>query len=562
MSDDRAVRSLLNQILTGNLTRRQAVARAAALGLTPLALSRAMTQAVAAQEMRTVAFESIPGPPWQGGARGGTGRVAWPDDAITLDPPLAYDLGGYYGIANFYRGLLYYGLNTEPQLDLAESMEVSDDAQFYRFRIKPGVTFHNGRELTAADFKFTWERASSPALASWVQGFLSSVEGHTEFVAGEADEITGIAVVDDYTIELSLIQPDVTIPGVLAIPPFYALPADEVEAAGDDYQFTMGTGPWKIEEFDQAQRRYRCSRFEDYVYADSLPYFDSLEWEWGIDRSLQAQRVERGELDAMGANVLAATALQLQQSGAGEDELQLWESLTIVWYEFDVTQLPFDNKLVRQAVNHAFNRERLQRLLIQPSGHFYPTALLGFDPEATVYAYDPEKARALLDEAGVTDLSITVPIWASDTDGGQIQQLLQQDLAEVGITVELKQDPGSDNEYGSSLRGMYPVWPRGWGMGLPDPAELYNSMMKTGAPANYGGYGNEEVDRLGAEAQRTTDPAARGELYAQAEQILLDDAPYIFIGVRQWGTLKRLELQNFMWEPVLYEHWDRYWLQG
>jgi ABC-type transport system substrate-binding protein len=560
VSESNAMRMLLDQILTGRLTRRQALTCAAALGVTPLALSHAVTQAVAAQEMRTVTFETIPGPPWEGGTRGGAGRVAWPEDAITLDPPLAYDLGGYYGIANFYRGLLYYGLNTEPQLDLAESMEISENATFYRFRIKPDVTFHNGRTLTANDFKFTWERASSPELGSWVQGFLGSVEGHADFVAGDADEIGGIKIVDDLTIELTLSQPDVTIPGVLAIPPFYVLPAEEVQAEGENFQFTMGTGPWKLEEFDQAQRRYRCSRFENYVYAESLPYFDTLEWEWGITPTLEAQRVQRGELEAMGANVPAATALQLQQGGAGDDALQVWDSLSIVWYEFDVTQPPFDNPLVRQAVNHAFNRDRLQRLLVQPTGHFYPTAVLGYDPEATVYAYDPERAKALLAEAGVSDLAITIPIWGEDQ--GESQQLLQQDLAAVGITVTLQQDPADENQYGAKLRGMYPVWPRGWGMGLPDPAELYNSMMKTGAPANYGGYSNEEVDRLGAEAQRTTDSAARGELYAQAEQLLIDDAPYLFVGVRQWGTLKRPELQNFTWEPVLYEHWDRYWLQG
>ena len=210
-----------------------------------------------------------------------------------------------------------------------------------------------------------------------MQGFLGSVEGHADFVAGDADEISGIKIVDDLTIELTLSQPDVTIPGVLAIPPFYVLPAEEVQAEGEKFQFTMGTGPWKLEEFDQAQRRYRCSRFEDYVYAESLPYFDTLEWEWGITPTLEAQRVQRGELEAMGANVPAATALQLQQGGAGEDTLQLWESLNIVWYEFDVTQPPFDNPLVRRAVNHAFNRDRLQRLLIQPTGHFYPTACSG-----------------------------------------------------------------------------------------------------------------------------------------------------------------------------------------
>ena len=101
--------------------------------------------------------------------------------------------------------------------------------------------------------------------------------------------------------------------------------------------------------------------------------------------------------------------------------------------------------MVRQAVNHAFNRERLQRLLIQPTGHFYPTAVLGYDPEATVYAYDPERAKALLAEAGVSGLEITIPIWGEDQ--GESQQLLQQDLAAVGITVTLQQDPADENEY-------------------------------------------------------------------------------------------------------------------
>jgi ABC-type transport system substrate-binding protein len=559
---ERDRRELVERIVAGRIDRRRALARAAALGLAPAALAHALTGRTAAQATPAPTGDAaaIPGPPWEGGQRGGVGRVAWMEDTVTFDPPLAYDQVGYYGIANFYRGLLYFGLNSEPQLDLAESMDISDDGLRYTFRIKPGVTFHNGRALSAQDFKFTWERASSPTLGSWVQGFLGSVEGHADFVAGTAEEITGIRVVDDLTIELALSQPDVTIPGVLAIPPFFVLPAAEVQAEGEAFQFTMGTGPWKLDELDQTRRRYRCSRFEEYVYADRLPYLDALEWEWGVSDELQAQRVQRGELEAAGSNVPPATVLQLRQANTPEDQLQLWSTLLLNWYEFDVTRPPFDDKRVRQAVNLAFNRARLQRLLIDPTGHFYPPALLGYDANATVYPYDPERAKALLAEAGVGPIEITVPIFGDSQ--GDSQQLLQQDLAAVGITVSLTQDPATENDYGADLRGMYPVWPRGWGMGLPDPAELFNAMLKTGAPSNYGGYGNAEIDRLGAEAQRETDPAARAALYAEMEQILLDDAPYIFVGVAQWASLKRPELQNFTWEPVLYQHWDRYWLGG
>lgn len=577
MALDQDVRSLIAGLQAGTLDRRDLLLRGAALGLgsaTLIALGQAVSPASAAAVLQdgatpvpgdgtptVVEAMGIPGPPWEGGVRGGTARVAWSDDNITFDPPLAYDVGGYYGIHNFYRGLLYFGLNSEPQLDLAESMEVAEDVKTYRFAIKKGVKFHNGRELTARDFKFTWERASSPELGSWVGGFLASVTGHADFVSGTATDIAGIEVIDDHTIELQLDRPDVTIPGVLAVPPFYALPSDEVQAAGESFSFTMGTGPWKLDELDEGQRVYRCSRFEDYVYKDQLPYFDTLEWQWGVDPDLQAQRVQNGELEAMGANVRPTTVVQLQAGNTGEDQLQLWDSLTLMWYEFDVTTAPFDDVRVRQAINHAVNKERLTRLLIKPTGHFLPPALLGYDEALTVYEHNPGRARELLAEAGYADgLEIQVPIWVETQ--GDVQQLIQQDLSEVGITITLQQETGNDHDYGTGLQGgAYGLWPRSWGMGLPDPSELVNSLINTGAPSNYGGYGNSQVDALGLEAQSTVDPSRRADLYRQLEKLLVEDAAFLFLGVTQWATLKRPELQNFVWGPVLYEYWDRYWLQ-
>ncbi len=543
-----------------SIDRRTLLTRVIGSGISAVTLQHVMREPITALATQ-VSPPTIPGPPWEGGQRGGTGRVAWPDDNITLDPPLAYDLGGYYGIANFYRGLFYYGLNTEPQPDLLDSMDISDDGKHYQFKIKRGATFHNGREVSANDFKATWERACSKELASWVQGFLGSVQGHADFVNGNAGEIAGIKVIDNYTIELVLDHPDPTIPGVLGIPPFFVLPVKEMQEAGERFRFTMGSGPWKLEEFDESRRVYRCSRFPDYIYADHLPYFDELDWEWGVDSQLQAQRVLAGKLEATGANLLPATALQQQRAGAEEDVFKLWETLTIVWFDFDTTRPPFDNPLVRKAFNYALNKDRLRRLLINPTGHFYPPALLGYDVNLPVYDYDPEQARALLKDAGADGLKLTLPIWANST--GDIQQLLQQDLAEIGVTIELQQEAGDVYDYGAKLiGGRYHFWPRGWGMGLPDPSEIVNSLIGTSAPSNFTGYGNPRIDELGKEAQATLDRAKRAELYAEIERLLLDDAPFLFVGVLQWATLKRPELKNFIWEPVLFEHWDRYWLQS
>jgi peptide/nickel transport system substrate-binding protein/oligopeptide transport system substrate-binding protein len=136
----------------------------------------------------------VPGPPWEGGKRGGQGTAVWSDQSVIYDPPLAYDLGGYYGLQNFYRGLGYYALNAEPQLDQAESLDISDDGLELRFKLKSGITFHNGREVTAEDYKWTFERAMSKETGSWVQGFLSALEGHQAFVDGKAKQITGLQV--------------------------------------------------------------------------------------------------------------------------------------------------------------------------------------------------------------------------------------------------------------------------------------------------------------------------------------------------------------------------------
>ena len=340
--------------------------------------------------------------------------------------------------------------------------------------------------------------------------------GPRRFVAGEADEIGGIAAVDDLTIELTLSRPDVTIPGVLAIPPFYALPAEEVQAEGKRSSSRWDRS-WKLEELYQSQRRYRCSRFTDYIYADQLPYFDDC-LEWGITPTLEAQRVQRGELEAMGARARPDRAPAPAEWRRRAD-LQLWESLP------RLVRVRRHPPAIRRPAGAARGQPRLQpgaaaTAVDPPAGHFYPTALLGYDPEATVYAYDPERAQALLDEAEVTGLEI--PCRSGARPGREPA------AAAAGPGCGRHHgDPGAGSGQRVRIRGRLARdvsgLARGWGMGLPDPAELYNSMMKTGAHPTTAATATK---RSTASAPRRSDdrPAARGELYAQAEQILLDDA--------------------------------------
>lgn len=501
----------------------------------------------------------VPGPPWTGGIRGGSGISLWDDTSLTYDPPLAYGRGDYYGLANVFRGMTFYGVDVEPELDIAESLDLSDDGLVYTFKLRPEVTFHNGRQVVAEDFKWTYERSTSTEIGSWVQGFLSNVEGHAAFVDGSAAEITGITAPDERTLVLTLTQPDVTILGVLGIPPFYVLPREEVERLGEKWSSSpVGSGPYKLKSWDSSQRVITLERYEDYVYAEHLPYLDTVEYRWDVAPDLAYLTIAKNEAD-LTFTVPASAIPKIKQDVEQASRFKEWGSFTLNWWEFDLTQAPFDDLRVRQAVNHAFNRERIATLGYIPTGHFYPEALLGFDKSAPIYDYDPKKAMALLKEAGASDVSFTLPVFSGGASG-RVAQLLQEDMKAVGITVKIEQLDGvTPYDLGAELPEKYRMWQMTWGMGLPDPAELVASLIGTGAPSNFNSYSNPKIDQIGASATSEADRTTRGQSYAEIEKLLLEDAPYLFFGVASQPSFTSANIDNFYYDPVLFTYWDRMW---
>jgi len=504
---------------------------------------------------------TIPGPAWQGGQRGGRGINVWQDTKVDFDPLLAFGRADYYNLSNFFRGLTFLSEGSEPQLDLAEAVEISGDQLTYTFTLRDGILFHHGRPVVAEDFRWTIERAVSPAQASWVQGFMASVAGHADFVAGTADRLAGVTAPDDRTLVITLSAPDARLLAILGIPPYAVLPREEVERLGDAFRETpVGTGPYRLSSFDSAGSRMVATRFEDYIYRDHLPYLDEIEIRWNVTEDLQYLQVSRGDAD-LSMSVPSSVVGEIAADPELAARFSTPNSLDVQWWTLNVGKPPFDDVRVRQAINHAVNLSRTAAFGVNPTGHLYPPTLLGYADSAPVYAHDPDRARALLAEAGVTGLEMRVGVMTSATaDNVRIAQLFAQDLEAVGIAVVLEQRQESAFDVAADLRENYHMWNMSWGMGLPDPSELATNHFGTGGSANLAGYSNPAIDALAQAALGITDRAARGLAYAEIEAAVLTEAPFLFLGIRPLNSLRSARLQNFVYDPAIWTYWDRYWV--
>jgi ABC-type transport system substrate-binding protein len=564
----------VGQVREGRIDRREFVRRLAVLGLAPSAIAalvaacggdddEARPETAPSETGATSDDASVPGFAWEGGTSGGEATVVWPDETLIFDPPVTYGTGAYYGLHNFYRGLTFFGGDPaapEPQPDIAESVDVSSDGLRYNFKLKQGVTYHNGSQLVAADVKACYERCTTVE-GTWAGPFLARVTGYQDYVDGKAGDIPGLKAVGDHEFEIQLDSPDATILGALAIPPLLLYPVAEVERLGDQWPVNpVGTGPYRLDTFDDAASEWQASRFEDYIYADKLPYLDTLTWQWNVTQELQVLRVQRGEADAM--TFPPSSAIQDLQ-GLG-DQFKTWTSLELRYFPMNVNLAPLDNLKVRQALNYAFNRERTKQFLVEPNGRYYPPSLFGFRDDLEGWTYDPEQAKALLDEGGYDGEELVALFVEAPTTPGhdQIWQLIQQDFEQVGVKLTLERTEGVVADHAKEIAtGKYHIWHQHWGMGLPDPSELTSSLIGTKAPLNYGGYSNPDLDNLANQAIGESDQGARADLYGQIEETLLADAPMLFLGAGIVPTFRTMRVQNFYFEPIYWEHWDRYWVQ-
>jgi peptide/nickel transport system substrate-binding protein/oligopeptide transport system substrate-binding protein len=498
--------------------------------------------------------------------QGGAITITYKDDVATLDPAIGYDWQNWSMIKSLFDGLMDYEPGTTTlRPELAESYEISPDGKIFTFKLRPGVKFHNGREMTADDVKYSLDRVTNPKTQSPGAGFFHSIKGYDAMAGGSAQSLEGVTVVDPHTVKIELTQADATFLHVMALNFAHIVPKEEVEKYGADFgKHPVGTGAFKLTEWTLGQRLV-FERNPDY-WRKGIPHLDKITFEIGQEPIVALLRLQKGEIDIPGDGIPPAKFQEVMNDPEQKARVVVGGQLHTGYVTMNTQMKPFDNVKVRQAVNMAINKDRIVQLINNravPANQPLPPSMPGYDKEFKGYAYDVAKAKQLLADAGFAD-GFETELYAMNADPNpRIAQAIQQDLAAVGIKAGLKVlDQASVIAAGGQKDGAPMVWSGGmaWIADFPDPSDFYGPILGCGSAVpggwNWAWYCNKDLDAKGVEADAITDPAKaeeRNKKWSEIFDKVMEDAPWAPVFNEERFTMKSPRMggaDNLYVDPV------------
>jgi oligopeptide transport system substrate-binding protein len=498
--------------------------------------------------------------------RGGTLRLGFPVDWRTLDPAIAFDADAAPLDKLLFRGLIDFddGIGLVP--DQASDWNISPDGKTYTFHLKPGMRFSNGREVEAEDYVFSFERILNPKTGSPGQTYFLGILGASEFNEGKAPHVRGLHAPDRRTLIIELKDPQFSFRYVLTMNFADVLPRDVVRQFGNDFQYHLtGSGPYRVTDW----RRGMSWRFErNPYYTSSDGYVNAVEIMIGGDRTLMGMMVERGEIHW--AQASQADYVRFKRDPRLCSWLELVGTASTDYFFMNTELKPFNDVRVRHALSHAINPVRVTELAgsyNQPAHEIVPPSMPWSNPGLPRYDYNPERARALLREAGYPDgFNTELYYIVSRLDDARVAQGIQQDLGEVGVQVELK--PVSYNAFEVKARAhrQVPCGLWGWFQDYPDPSDfldvLFNGERITDTDCNnVAFYNNPEVNRRIDQAGVSNDANERTRLFREAEAAIMTDAPWVPILHERIPMLRHPSLHGAVPHPVWLWRYQYMWLE-
>jgi ABC-type transport system substrate-binding protein len=436
--------------------------------------------------------------------------------------------------------LVYRDENFEIQPSLAEEWSVADDGVTWTFNLREGVTFHDGTPFNADAVIANFERWEDPNLRN------------STLVNIVAPALASFEAVDEYTVQLVTDEPRSGVLGMLSGWGVQLVSPTALEEFGDDIGTQqVGTGPFRVDAM-VAGESLRLVRNEDYW--GGAPLLEAIEFRTIAEPSARTAALLGGEVDLSYA-VEASQIPNLE----GQDGIVLLEQSSIVeqWIEINECEPPLDNKLVRQALNYAVDMEEIKNVVYGGYLNVFqgpvPTDMFEPDPavlEEHAFEYNPDRARELLEEAGVSDISLSLN-FNPGTTFQRFGEVLQGQLAEVGIELQLNRLSEALMEE-AYISGNYVLQFDGFSNSSGDPWQLLATQLVTTASNNqacHTGY-DELTDQIGA----SLEDAERAEHMNALYEVYFDQAPYLATSTSVIVFAMRDSVQGFVGYPNLDFH--------
>jgi peptide/nickel transport system substrate-binding protein len=542
--------SAIRRLMSQHSDRRSVLKAAAAAGLIPVLSSATVAQraAAAAQDAQPV--------------KGGT-FVTLAHDAIeALSPEDTGETVQWVPIANMFDGLYYVNENYELEPVLADSYEPSADGKTYTFKLKDGITFHNGDAFSADDVVYTYE---------WIMD-----EANASTRSANFELVDKVEAPDATTVVVTLSEADVTFMVNVATTLIY--PAKYHKETGEDAfkGKPVGTGPFTLGEWSP-QQRVTLNAYEDYFRGRAN--FDAIQVDVVPEAAGRMAALETGQADNSIWGLNAEDNDALKESG----DFKVYETQQVATNHFPLNNKhPFlSDKAVRQALLWALDRQSFADDIFLgqaqvATSNLSPAIAKYYNADVPKYEYDPDKAKQLLEEAGWvegsdgirekdgTKAAFTMMVFQGDTQRRPEAEIAQQWWSDIGVQVELQEGIVSDVLAGL-VDGNYDavlfIWVFGGSNGDPDARDT----LHTGGANNFFQYSNKEVDQLLSDGVRELDEEKRIEIYKRIQEIIADEVPFLYLLNLQNISFYANRIQGLPEEVLqadnLYPQLYKFWIQ-
>lgn len=474
-----------------------------------------------------------------GGGTGSTGAAGtltiFGEDPPTLDPAVMSDTSSAEYVVEIFSGLATLNQQLQVVPDLAESWDISPDGKTYTFKLRKGAKFHNGREVLAKDFQYSLERAADPKTQSPVADtYLGDIVGVREKLAGRVRDLSGVKVIDDQTLQIQLDAPRFYFLAKMTYPTSFVVDKDNVESGKDWMDKPNGTGPFKLKEWRKGERIILERNPDFYTEPAKLNQVHFL-----LAGGSPMTMYENNEVDIAGVSINDIDRVKDPSNPLNKD-FSVAPHLDVSYIGFNVELPPFDDPKIRQAMNHAIDKDKILSVIykdaLQRADGILPPGMPGYNPTVRGLKFDPARAKQLLAESkygtNLPPVTFTIPSSATTVDP-VTEAIVEMWRSNLGLEVKIQQVEFA-NFLGDIKRNpaqnktnKYQLYRLGWSADYPDPQDFIDILFHSKSLDNNMAYSSPQVDRLIEQARAESTPEQRFKLYQEVEQIIVNDAAWI-----------------------------------